>query len=130
MNPTENELSTITDSTIVLLDNPGGEPISVQLYKVPLRRMQELGKVWTNFPGEAALYARKDETWANGLTEENLLTVVEGGRRINFPLFQRWAKLMADSIQAMTGNKGMERLVAQAAAQQRSPGAESPASPK
>lgn len=123
------ELEMVTDASSVTLD-VNGETSEVTIYKIPLKHMQDLGRVWTNFPGEAALYARRDEAWASTLSEENLLTVVEGGRRLNFPLFQRWAKLMADSVSALSGNKALENIVTQVARQQQNNAAESRPSPK
>lgn len=112
--PPENAMEMVTDSAVVELRNAAGAVVDrVNVYKIRLKDMQLLSSVWEQLDKEAEVYTRKAKEWVEKLSDDHLMTVVEGGRRINFSLFQRWLNLRLQSLQALQG-KGVDKLLAEA----------------
>ncbi len=109
--------------TRMLLDSEGkptmeGDKLSTveQIVTVKLvtgvRDMPKLGMVWADDIPLIAFVTSNTQAWAEALTMDSQLAVLEEGRDLNFPAFARWFKGQTKSLDAL----GQTPLVKQAIA--------------
>ncbi len=95
MNPQPNTLETLLDGReveVVHVAKPGESPLRelVRVRKVPLRQMQRLAEVWCQPEKEVPFYVGRDAAWLETITDESFERVMDTGRELNLPFFEKW----------------------------------------
>jgi hypothetical protein len=74
---------------------------SILIRKIPIRKLGQMGQVYGQEPLEVSLYTDKDEAWMESLTDDSFEAVLQEGRRLNRPSFDRWLQRQRENVKLM-----------------------------
>lgn len=109
--PATPELENLIDGKVIDVKKTDGSTEKMRVRKIPIFDMEPLGRTFGKYVGEAALYLGTDEKFVRTLTEDSFGTVIEEGRKINFPSFKRWWGWQEQTLDGLGERENQDALI-------------------